>query len=214
MNSLIILFTSALVGTLPFTSAAQTAPALAASKLYVGLGASYTRYNSPSQVGPTLTVGLQLTPRLAVQTGTSLYWRKNTSFFGSYYDLSTNEQVTDVSFTDYDRLLAVPVLARYTVTPLTSRFQLDILGGATALYYFGHYTQTSTTQSQGTQTEERDSYNRFTGVLSLGPSLRYAFTPQVELMGDFLLNTSWEGNIYHRTYPVSLTISARYRFPR
>jgi len=215
MYSRILLFTGALVSTIPLNSAAQTAPNTTASTLYVGLGASYTRYGSPTRIGPTLTIGLPLTPRLAVQTGASLYWRKM-SFFGSYYDPFTNQYVPDVSMTTYDRLLAVPIVARYTITPLTGRFHLDLVAGATALYYFGHYTRTSPAQSQGMQLDERDSYNQFTGVLSLGPSLRYVFTAHVDLVGDFLLNTSWERNTYtyHRTYPGSITVGARYYFAR
>jgi hypothetical protein len=192
-----------------FSSGAQTAP-----KVSLGLGATYARFNSPRRVAPTLTASLQVAPRLALQVGGEYYWRQSKSYFGSYFNLATNERHTEVVFTDYDRLLAVPVLARYTVTPLASKFHADVLGGATGLFYFGHYTETSTTQSQGTHTETRDSYNNFTGLLSLGLGLRYALTPQVEAVGDALVNTAWNTSPFSRysRFPASYTLGVRYHF--
>lgn len=198
-----------LLNAFSFVSRAQTTP-----KVSLGLGAAYTRFNSPRRVAPTLTASLQVAPRLALQVGGSYYWQQSKSYFGSYFNVSTNEEHTEVVFTDYNRLLAVPLLARYTVTPLTSKFHADVLGGATGLFYFGHYTETSTTQSQGTQTETRDSYNNFTGLLSLGLGLRYALTPQVEVVGDALVNTAWNTNPFSRysRFPASYILGVRYHF--
>jgi hypothetical protein len=203
-----------ILSTLPLIGLAQSTRTSIASKLMLGLGASYARYSTPSKFAPVLTASLQIKPRLTVQAGASYYWNKRKSYFGTYYDLASNEQHTDVVFTDYDRLLAVPILARYTVTPLASKFNVDILGGATGLFYFGHYTETSTTRTQGTQTTTRDSHNQFTSLLSLGLGLRYALTPQVEIVGDALVNTPWDMNPFRRysTVPASFTFGARYHF--
>lgn len=202
------------LGLLPLVSVAQSAPVPTSAKLSLGVGASYGRFNTPRRFAPTLTASLQLTSRLALQAGASYYWRQSKSYFGTYFNGATNELHTDVVFTDYDRLLAVPVLARYAVTPVAHKFQVDVLGGATGLFYFGHYTETSTTQTQGTQTTDRDSYNNFTGLLSLGLGLRYALTPQVELVGDGLVNTAWDTNPFSRysRFPTSYTLGARYHF--
>lgn len=213
MRLSVILPAALVINTISLIAEAQTTPASTGSKLSLGLGASYVRFNSPRKFAPTLSASMQITPRLALQAAASYHWRQRKSYFGSYY--YDNELYSDVVFTDYDRLLAVPVLARYTVTPLASRFHGDILGGVTGLFSFGHYTETSTTQTQGTQTTTRDSYKSFTGLLSLGLSLRYALTPQVEVVGDALLNTAWNTKPFTRysSFPTSYTLGVRYHLP-
>ncbi len=210
-----LLAVSLVTSALPLMSVAQTSTSIA-SKFSIGLTGTYAKYDAPNQYIPTLTAGLQLTPRLALQLGVGYIWDKYSygSSKGSYFDSQTNEFRNEVSWFTYKRLLTVPLLARYTITPLAKRWQVDILGGATGLYYFGHFDQTFSTTTQSDQHITTDSYDNFTGLLSLGLGLRYALNPHVELVGDALVNTSWNNpyNGYIRSYPGSFSLGARYRF--
>lgn len=199
---------------LPLLSAAQTT-APVAPRFSLGLSGTYAKYDTPTRIIPTLTAGWQLTPRLALQLGVGYTW--NTSSYGgngTYFDSQTNEFHYEVGRASYSRLLTAPVSVRYTVTPLAKRWQLDLVAGATALYYFGRYDETYSTATQPRRTITWDSYDHFEGVLSAGLSLRYALTQHVELVGDALVNTAWNNpyNGYIRSYPGSFSLGARYRF--
>lgn len=202
-----------LTSALPLVSAAQTT-APVAPRFSLGLTGTYVKYDTPSRIIPTLTAGLQLTPRLALQLGVGYVWSKNSYYNGSFFDSQSNQFHNDVTFTSYQRLLTAPLSVRYTVTPLAKRWQLDAIGGATALYYFGRYDESFTTPTQPRQIATRDSYDHFEGMLSVGLGLRYALTPGVELVGDALINTAWNNpyNGYIRSYPGSFSLGARYRF--
>lgn len=190
-----------IAASLPLASAAQTASS--SPHFYVGLGASALTdigfrpisYDyDPVRVGPSLTFGVWLTPRLAVQVNGAVAWRHDTSTY-TFYAYSTSG--TPLTFTNTidsrQTLYTLPVLLRYTLTPIPARFHLDVLGGLTLLHSTLRSTETSTSSSYpyvGSYAREQTRAN-----VTLGPALRYTFTPQFEATASPLVNVAL-GNYY------------------
>jgi hypothetical protein len=174
---------SLLAGLLPLTSSAQTAP-----RFYVGAGANvfanrpFSAGKYPRVFGPSVTAGLELNPRLAVQLGAS-YHRKTESIFS--YSSSTGQGIDTYRY----YYLVMPVLLRYTFTSPSSPWHFDGLAGATLVHVASKYTSTI----NGGRVEYNGSDTRTN--LTLGPALRYAFLPNVEFTANALMSAI-VGNSY------------------
>ncbi len=223
MHTRITCLVGLLAGVLPLLSTAQTiAPSPEASRFYVGLGGSV---NTNSRVGglngnslaPTLTLGMQLQPRLAVQIGVGYRpSTRNSTFAGQYGGGTSQLQPGYWSSTSTNRYLTIPVLARYTLTRLDRRFGVDMLGGFTARYSSYRYREDFTyDQSQQTVpgTFATDDANT-DGFLTLGPSVHYRLGSHFDLTGDVAFNYLL-GRAYNSVYDQltgTLMLGARYRF--
>lgn len=174
---------------LPVVSHAQaTAP-----HFYVGASAnllSNTPFNSaaPRLLGPALTAGIQLNPHVALQVGASYQWQKET-ISELYYAAAPGGPTTIITNTREYRYkyLFVPVLLRYTFAPAAERFHVDALGGATLLYSALRSTYDSTPATAPLAEYKSATYR---ASLTLGPAMRYAVAPQVELTASSLLSAA------------------------
>jgi hypothetical protein len=198
-----ILFAVSLsVGMLPLISSAQSA-----SRFYMGAGAGVLinrpfSAGSPERiVGPSLTAGLALNPRLAVQLGASYHGK--TESVPSYS--SGPGPKNDTSHYYY---LVMPALLRYTFTSPDSPWHLDGLGGVTIVHAASKYTRNDSLN----YIAFRSSATR--ANLTLGPALRYAFLPNVEFTANALLSAV-VGNSY-RTFSdrlfLNVLVGAQYSF--
>ena len=168
---------------LPLLGAAQTT---AAPRFYAGAGgAVFTAWpfhpGAPSLVGPGLTGGVQLAPRLALQVSPAVAWERQRFDYGGY-------QSNPVFFHTDNKLTAynLPVLLRYTFTP-AGPFHFDGLGGATAQFFHHNDTYTETQNGQVTRHSTDTSTSTYT-TLTLGPAVRYDLTPALELTATPLVN--------------------------
>ena len=175
-----ILFAASILSGLPLASHAQTTPP--AARFYVGVGANMLS-NVPFKdqgivpriIGPALTAGLQLTPRLAVQAGLSYHWKTET-----YDYLFAGPGIATNVSTKY---FIVPALLRYTVTAPATPVHFDVLGGATLVHARGHVTYSGSTPFSGDPTSSDTRFN-----LTLGPALRAAIAPHLELTASSLVS--------------------------
>jgi hypothetical protein len=208
---------------LPLLSAAQAVPTAGpdgpatrrSPTFYLGVAAATGLLRSPdgfsgTPTGPStynhvpllpkLTVGWQLLPRLALQLS-GQYAQQNDTYS---YVLGLQDaagQVALVPGFHSFRLhsVAVPVLARYTLTSnSTSRFQADLLGGATLVRRSTQYqsqvylpSPDGTPPPAGTTPETTAvAYKKSTTDvhLSLGPSFRYRVAPRWQVVADVVAN--------------------------
>jgi hypothetical protein len=166
------LLTACLLGSLfPFVSSAQTTSV--ASRFYVGVGGnqlSNIPFNDaivPRFIGPSLTAGMQLTPRLAVQTGLSYHWGENSPKI---------QQLIDSPSSTHSGYFIIPALLRFTTTAPAARAHFDIVGGATLV----HIRNRTTYDYNGSTLKElRNSNTQFS--LTLGPAVRAALAPNLEI---------------------------------
>jgi hypothetical protein len=185
-----LLLTTGLLGTLlPLTSAAQTAPV--SSRFYVGIGANLLSNLPfkgqgivPRSLGPSLTAGLLFSPRLALQTGLSYHGNKET-----YDDLFASPGVVATVRTNY---FLVPALLRYTVTAPASPVHFDVLGGATLVHAT---SRTTFSVSSPLYDESSISDTRFN--LTLGPAVRAAISPNLELTATGVVSMVVGENYYN-----------------
>lgn len=181
-----LLLTTGLLGTLlPFSSAAQTAPA--SSRFYLGVGANLLsnlpfkdRGIVPSSFGPSLTVGLPFTPRWALQVGFSYHGKRETI-------TNPNSAVEATVRTQY---FLVPALLRYTVTEPATPVQFDLLGGATLVYAKGRTTFSPPAYQESTLSDTR--FN-----LTLGPAVRAAISNHLEFTASSLVSMVIGENYYN-----------------
>ena len=186
-----------LAATLPVVSHAQTT----ASHFYAGASAnllSNTPFNSagtPRRVGPSLTAGLQFTPHLALQAGVSYQWN-NEAYSEAYTVSAPGGPTTIITNTNeyHNKYFIVPVLLRYTFAPSAERFHVDALGGVTLLYSALRRTYDSTPATAPLAEYKSSTYR---ASLTLGPAVRYAVAPQVELTASSLVSAAL-GDFYYR----------------
>ena len=192
------LLTASLLGSLlPLACKAQNT--LDAPRFYVGIGANmlskvpFTNQGTATRlIGPAVMAGWQFTPRLAGQIGLSYHWKKDA------YSYQTVDQ-TGYSISTYtyrSNYFTVPVLLRYTVTNPAERFHFDILGGATITHARGsslveYYSSTGTNL-----TPKESSYSDTQFNLTLGPAVRYALLPYLELTATGLVSAVMGENYY------------------
>lgn len=188
MSTRIFLPVGLLAAAIPLVSQAQDAPA--SSPFYVGAGINlFTNvpFNSswaPRLFGPSLLVGRQLTPRLALQTGVSYHWK--TESYSYSYNFGQTPLVRNIS--NRYSYLQVPVLLRYTLASSANGFYLDGLGGINVLYAASRYRDSATA-------DIRQSYTR--ASITLGPAMRYSFSPRMQFTANALVSAVI-GNSYYR----------------
>jgi hypothetical protein len=213
---------AALVG--PRLSVAQTVPtaapagpaALHRPTLYLGVAAATSLRASPdgfsgTPTGPTtynhvpllpkLTLGWQVLPRLALQLS-GQYAQQTDSYRFLQGSPDVNGQVAYIPGFHSFRLrsVAVPVLARYTLTgDLARRFQVDLLGGTTLVHRSTQYHSLVYLPEPGTIPLPAGTTPEATDVtyakastavhLSLGPSFRCRVASRwqvtAELVGNY-----------------------------
>ncbi|TGE08200.1 outer membrane beta-barrel protein [Hymenobacter fodinae] len=203
--------------TAPLVGLAQTTKP-APPRFYVGLSAYTSAYQRASrQFGKNqllplqATVGYQLTPRWAVQTGLAYNVGKGV-FSGTSYDFDGSVR-GDYRAAFRTSTLSLSALGRYTLTrtPI-HRFQVDLLGGVT----MEHRTSRSSgfspdnTQPGGISTYNT-SWRGTSYLLTFGPSLRYRVSPKVDLVGEGTMNVNMETL---RDLTTSGALGVRYRFGR
>jgi hypothetical protein len=192
-----LLIPSLLINLLALSSHAQTAPSL--SRFYLGVSGnqlSNAPFNGdgivPRIIGPALTVGMQLTPRLAVQTGLSYHWKKESRY---YQSISTPGGISSVTTTQRTKYFIIPALLRYMVTAPAGRAHFDVVGGATLLHATGHVTyDVSGGAIDPALRESSISDTRFN--LTLGPAVRAAISPRLELSVSSLMSMVVGDNYY------------------
>jgi hypothetical protein len=201
---------------LPLVSTAQTAPA-ALTHFYVGLGASAlssapaSSYNSFRHIGPSLSAGVQFTPRWALQVGAALSWRKEAD--SRSYVPSPGQLPTVVEYDSRITTLTVPILARYTLTLPAERFHGDVVGGVTLLHTVSQFNSSSTAAGQAPYlADEHFSVNR--ASIALGLAARYSLLPQLELTADGLANVNVTNSFYSFSdrFFLNLLVGVRYHF--
>ena len=213
-----------LAAALPLAGFAQTeAPAPAAPRFFVGLGIYQLPQSSLMFTGfaPVVpTFGVQLRPRLAVQASAAFRSTHHAyEYSATYYDVSGGAPGQYYDYTRYgssrNRSLAVPVLARYTLTRRQRhRFQADLLGGFTWMHQAYHSEQRLVDHVRATDTTSTydQTYNSL--YVTLGPSLRYRVWKGLELTGDLTYNLRVGGSLgrSYRGIEGNLAAGLRYRF--
>ncbi len=212
-----------LAGALPLAGVAQVAaPAAPKPQYFVGLGASIGVYQLPTGgsvnvISPTLMVGAQLRPRLAIQANAA-YYQQNDSYFypGSFY-INGRQQFGTSNAASHQRTVAVPVLARYTLSRRPAhRLQADLLGGL-ALVHAAYRSAGTITDSVQTVVSNYEYHTATTGFyFVLGPSLRYRAGQHVDLTSDFVFNLLLNNRSSFSPSRASATLALglRYRFAR
>lgn len=212
-----ILATGLLVATSSLASLAQTADPT--PRFYVGPGVSLLT-NSPftdskvsTILGPSLTGGVRLSPRWAVQVGAALAWRNVTE--SPYTPPGVPASIAGTLDT-HTATLIVPVLGRFTFAPAPRRFHVEALGGLTVLRAATTYTYTATPPASTGQPsyQQLRRENQISGNISLGPGVRYTLTPHVELAGHALVNAVIGYSLAHFTDRAFLNVQvgAHYTF--
>lgn len=209
-----LLLTICLIG-FAFTSSAQTNPSASSPRFYLGVGASAlsdapaSSYNSLQHPGPSLNVGIQLTPQWALQAGAALNWRNDSD--SQSYQRSPSDGLTVYQYHIRSTTLTVPLLARYTFTDPAGPFRGDLLGGVTLLHTKSHFTSSSTSAGQAPfLTDER--FTATQGSLTLGLGARYALSPRVEVIADGLANVAVTDSFYEFSdrFFLNLGVGIRY----
>lgn len=177
---------------IPQLSFAQAGPASA--RFYVGVGANFltdmpfTSGEGPNLLGPSLTAGMQLTPRLALQISGAYQW-KHKSYTYPFYPYGSGAVASDVTVDFRYKYVSVPVLLRYTFTEPAERLQFDGLAGLTLLHSRYKSDVSSPLLGTGYPSYPSDFSSSSTNItLSLGPAVRYRVAPNVELTANGLAN--------------------------
>lgn len=187
MLSQTLLTACLLVSLFPLVGSAQTTSV--APGFYVGLGVNQLSdipFNDgivPRLIGPSLTAGMQLTPRLAVQTGLSYHWGQ---------DSPKIYQFIDSPSTIHSGYFIMPALLRFTTTAPAARAHFDIIGGATLVHVRSRITYD---YNGSTSKELRNSNTRFN--MTLGPAMRVTLSPCLELTAASLVSAVVGENYYH-----------------
>jgi hypothetical protein len=210
--SIKLLFLASLTG-LPLVSPAQTDPS--SSHFYVGAGVNlvtnvpFTSSGAPRIYGPSLTAGVNLAPRLALQASVAYQWQNYSG--GSAYNSGAG--ISYESYSSRSKHFTIPVLLRYTLTPSPKPFQFDGLAGLTVLHSSYHYASTSTSSAGYINTYENNGGVTKASV-TLGPAVRYAVSPKVELTANGLVSAVI-GDTYYRFSDrlfLNVLVGAQYSF--
>lgn len=182
---------------LPLLGMAQTAT----PHFYVGVGANlltdvpFNTSGVPTLLGPSLTAGVQLAPRLAVQVSGAYHWQQKSYMSPSYYYGSGGSTIGGGTDTYSYKYLTVPLLLRYTLTEPAARLHIDGLAGLTVLY--GHFNYTSTDPVSSYYYPNDYSSSSTKANATLGPAIRYTLSPSVELTANGLVSAVL-GDTYYR----------------
>lgn len=190
------IFSCGLLFSAPLLSWAQKNEPAPPTRLYVGVAAYRSAYQFlgrqqglPYTFPVQLTLGYQISPRLAVQTGV-VY----TSTAGQNQGTVAQPNGTPGSYasTYRNRDWSVAVLGRYTLTPRpAARLHVDGLGGFTLERHLfagtGFYPDAS--QPTGTTTYDLNSHDNIY-LLTLGVSVRYRMCNHLEAVAEQTANTN------------------------
>lgn len=194
------------LASLPLFGWAQKAPpeksAYVGAKLSIQTGQPFNAY-SYSRYGPALTLGAQLKPRLTLELSTAYNWRHDV-YHGSY---NTNVGLVEEDNDTHVHTFTIPVLVRAALTKSASRWHVDALAGPTLFVYVTKRDYVQTNQGKVTSTEN-GTYAEHQVSLTLGPSVRYTLTPQIELVVDALTNLNISGFPYTFVAPLSSQLSS------
>ncbi len=173
---------------------AQSAP-----QLYLGAGAALFQVRPFQQyafnaVGPAFTVGVQLSPRWAIQTGATLGWK---SLNNSFNRDSAAISLGTYSIDDRVSLLVVPLLVRWTMTAPASRLHLDLLAGA-SWQHQGIDRSSFYTDATHPNLKVEGSYKTASNAATVmvGPAVRYDLGKQVALTATAWLSADAFGTNY------------------
>ena len=184
----------------PFAGRAQQTGGAPRSSWFIGLGGAWGAYLEPGFTppyegyGPAFTVGHDVLPRLAVQTGLVFYQRSGLFGFNGTYDAARFNPggpvlVRTESNVERRRAFAVPLLLRYALTrDPARRWQADALAGATGLQTrYQTVRKVAETTTSGPTFARQVSEQTRTGVnLTAGAGLRHAVSRRLELTADAL----------------------------
>lgn len=209
-------FLGASIVLLPVVSLAQSTP-----PLYVGASFNVLTYNpfrsySSNLYGPAITIGYQLSPRWAIQTGASWNRRSDQT---STFDPNGTTIFEEVKFDSRYTRLTVPLLARFTLTDPTKLLQVDALFGPSWIHSTSRNTATFVLRAGGSDSGT-STYSDNILSAGLGPSLRYAVSPHLQLTANSVLQaefgTALKGGNRRFDDRLFLTtqIGVQYRFGR
>jgi hypothetical protein len=209
-----LLLASSLASLLPLAGHAQTTP-----HLYVGAGANLLTnapFGSkiwPRRVGPSLTAGWQFTPQLAVQVSAAYQWNKDVYSDTNLYSTPTSPVPSFFIRTMDSRysFLTIPVLLRYTFSSSTEGLHFDALGGVALVHSRLRTVYSASPDVPNFPYEYSSSDTRVN--LTLGPAVRYAISPQVELTANGLVSAivSDSRNFSDRLF-LNVLVGAQYNF--
>ena len=186
-------------------------------RFYVGVGASlltawpFHKSSDYHPVGPALTAGLQLSPRLALQVGASVGW-ESYQFGAAYEPANVSPGSSFYSSDGKETIYTVPVLLRYTFTAGAGPLHFDALGGGTLLHARGHQRVIVVTGGQKTY-DHTDNYTDTAFRLTLGPAVRYALSPALELSATPLVNVALNsGYNFSNRFSSNFLLGVNYKF--
>ncbi len=202
------------------TSFAQTGPGQPFPRLYAGANFFVGQYtiSYPSGLGEWLGVypyelnlGYQLRPGLAVQVGWA-HLHEHSEAENLLVNAAGKVLARDAASGEHG-LTVVPTLLRYTVTRrLKHRVQFDVLGGLTFLRATSHSVG-GYTDSMLVVTPYRFDREATNVLLTIGPSIRFAFGRHVEAVADVVYNRSLVGGFARRhSLTPTFAFGLRYRF--
>lgn len=180
---------------IPTLGFAQSTP-----HLYLGAGASLLNVRpfqsySFNAIGPAFTVGVQLSPRWAIQTGATLGWHTRNNSINRDSAAST---LGAYAFNDRLSLLVVPLLVRWTLTDPAARLHIDLMAGAS----WQHTGTNRTTRYTDATNPSRNLEGGYklasnTANVVVGPALRYDVGTHVALTANALLSAQTLGIKYY-----------------
>ncbi len=200
------------LASLPLVCQAQTEPA--SSHFYLGAGVNLltnvpsTSAGVPRLLGPSLTAGVGLAPRVALQASVTYQWQNNSG--SSSYNYGSG--ISYDSFSSRSKYFTVPVLLRYAFTPTPGRFQFDGLAGITVVHSSFHYESTTTNSGSPYSYEDNGGLTR--ASITLGPAVRCAISPNLELTANSLVSAA-VGDTYYRFSDrlfLNVLVGAQYSF--
>lgn len=204
---------------LPAVSLAQSTPLYVGASFDISTFSPFRSY-SANLYGPALTIGYQLSPRWAIQSGAS--WGQRTDRPSNTVDpsaLTTPTIFKEVNFDLRYTRLTIPVLARFTLTDPTKPLQVDALFGPSWIYTTDRNTTTFVLKAGGSDSQtSTSSENSFSA--GLGPSIRYAVSPHLQLTANSMVqapfadgvnrgNSSFSDRLFLTTQ-----VGVQYRFGR
>jgi hypothetical protein len=185
---------SASIVLLPAVSLAQSTPLYVGASFNASTFSPFRSYSS-NLYGPALTVGYQLSPRWAIQTGASWGQRSDRpSNTARPNELTTPTIFKEVNFDLRYTRLTIPVLARFTLTDPTKALQVDALFGPSWIYTTDRNTTTFVLKAGGSDSQtSTSSENSFSA--GLGPSIRYAVNPHLQLTANSIVQAPFADGV-------------------
>jgi hypothetical protein len=194
----------------PALCLAQSAPGL-----YIGASASmlssrpFRSYNT-NTYSPAVTVGYQLSPRWAIQSGASLSWN-NSKIANSEFPSSSIFE--NIQYEIHYRRLTVPLLARYTFTDPAKPLHIDALVGGSWIHSFGNDITTYTYRTLPSDVLD-SRYNYNDASLGIGPSVRYTLGANLDVTASSLLQTDITHGRAFDYYYLTTQLGIQYAFGR